>query len=37
MFFPVFRTVMGSAIQEHHDNLNAALKDRAESTKLRQS
>jgi hypothetical protein len=28
---PVFRAVMGSAIQEHHDNLNAALKDRAES------
>ena len=28
---PVFRAVMGSAIQEHHDNLNEALKDRAES------
>ncbi len=31
MFFPVFRALMGSAIQEHHNNLNAALKDRAES------
>ena len=31
LLFPVFRAVMGSAIQEHHDNLNAALKDRAES------
>ena len=31
LFFPVFRAIMGSAIQEHHDNLNAALKDRAES------
>jgi hypothetical protein len=33
LLFPVFRTVMGSAILEHHDNLNAALKDRAENTK----
>jgi hypothetical protein len=31
LLFPVFRAVMGSAIQEHHDNLNAALKDRAET------
>ena len=31
LLFPVFRAVMGSAIQEHHDNLNAALKERAES------
>ena len=31
LFFPVFRAVMGSAIQEHHDNLNTALKDRAEN------
>ena len=30
LFFPVFRTIMGSAIQEHHDNLNTALKERAE-------
>ena len=35
LFFPVFRAIMGSAIQEHHDNLNAALKDRAESTEPR--
>jgi hypothetical protein len=32
LLFPVFRAVMGSAIQEHHDNLNTALKDRAERT-----
>jgi hypothetical protein len=31
LIFPVFRAVMGSAIQEHHDNLNTALKDRAEN------
>jgi len=31
LLFPVFRTVMGGAIQEHHDNLNAALRDRAEN------
>ena len=31
LLYPVFRAVMGRAIQEHHDNLNAALKDRAES------
>jgi hypothetical protein len=30
LFYPVFRAIMGSAIQEHHDNLNLALKDRAE-------
>ena len=31
LLFPVFRAVMGSAIQEHHDNLNSALRDRAEN------
>jgi hypothetical protein len=31
LLYPVFRAVMGSAIQEHHDNLNVALKERAES------
>lgn len=30
VLFPVFRTVMGSAIQQHHDALNAALTARAE-------
>jgi hypothetical protein len=30
LLFPVFRAVMGSAIQKHHDNLNAALTARAE-------
>ncbi len=25
LLFPVFRAIMGSAIQEHHDNLNTAL------------
>lgn len=30
LLFPVFRAVMGSAIQRHHDALNAALKERAE-------
>ena len=30
LLFPVFKAVMGSAIQAHHDNLNQALKDRAE-------
>ena len=33
LFFPVFRAIMGNAIQEHHDNLNTALKDRAENMK----
>lgn len=33
LFFPVFRAIMGSAIREHHDNLNTALKDRAEHMK----
>ena len=28
--FPVFRLVMGSAIQQHHDGFNSALKQRAE-------
>ncbi len=32
LFFPVFRAIMGSAIQEHHDNLNAGLKECAEGT-----
>jgi hypothetical protein len=31
LLFPVFRAVMGSAIREHHDNLNAALTQRAEA------
>ena len=31
LLFPVFRALMGSAIQLHHDNLNNALKQRAES------
>jgi len=31
VFFPVFKTLMGAAaIQAHHDNLNAGLKQRAE-------
>lgn len=30
-FFPVFRLLMGSAIDKHHTGLNAALKDRAET------
>ena len=29
--FPLFRLVMGGAIQRHHDGLNAALKQRAET------
>lgn len=29
-FVPVFRLIMGGAIQAHHDGLNAALKARAE-------
>ncbi len=28
--FPVFRLVMGGAIQQHHDGFNSALKQRAE-------
>jgi hypothetical protein len=31
-FFPVFRALMGSAIQQHHDNLNAAHARRAEAS-----
>jgi hypothetical protein len=31
LFYPVFRLMMGGAIQEHHDNFNASLRDRAES------
>jgi hypothetical protein len=30
VLFPLFRAVMGSAIQRHHDALNAALSERAE-------
>lgn len=30
LLFPVFRAVMGPAIQQHHENLNDALKRRAE-------
>lgn len=30
ILFPVFRLVMGSAIQRHHDGFNTALKQRAE-------
>ena len=37
LLFPVFRAVMGSAIQEHHDNLNSALKERAEGSEGRRS
>lgn len=29
-FFPVFKTLMGGAIQKHHDNFNDALRRRAE-------
>jgi hypothetical protein len=31
LLFPVFKAVMGDAIQQHHDNLNVALRNRAES------
>ena len=31
MLFPVFRAAMGPAIQQHHDNLDTALKQRAEA------
>ena len=31
LLFPVFRAVMGPAIQQHHDNLNEALTQRAEA------
>ena len=30
VLFPLFRAVMGSAIQRHHDALNVALTERAE-------
>ena len=30
VLFPVFRAVMGDAIQQHHEGLNEALKERAE-------
>ena len=32
LLFPLFRALMGSAIQHHHDNLNEALKRRAEAS-----
>ena len=31
LLLPLFRLVMGSAIQRHHDGLNDALKERAEA------
>ncbi len=31
MFFPVFRLLMGSAIDKHHEGLNVALRQRAET------
>lgn len=31
LLFPLFRTMMGPAIQQHHENLNEALKRRAEA------
>lgn len=31
LLLPVFRVIMGSAIDGHHHNLNTALKDRAEA------
>jgi hypothetical protein len=31
LFYPVFRLMMGGAIQKHHENFNASLRDRAES------
>jgi len=31
LLFPVFRALMGGAIQIHHDNLSSALKQRAEA------
>jgi hypothetical protein len=31
LIFPVFRVLMGGAVQRHHDNLNSALKNRAEA------
>jgi hypothetical protein len=33
--FPLFRLIMGSATQRHHDGLNAALKQRAEAVAQR--
>lgn len=30
VFFPVFRVLMGSAIQKHHDGFNTSLTERAE-------
>ena len=31
LFYPVFRLLMGGAIQKHHENFNSSLRDRAES------
>lgn len=31
LLFPVFRLMMGGAIQEHHDGFNSSLRERAES------
>jgi hypothetical protein len=31
LLFPVFRALMGGAIQRHHDTLNSSLKNRAEA------
>ena len=31
LFFPVFRLLMGGAIQKHHEDFNSSLRDRAES------
>jgi hypothetical protein len=30
LLFPLFRAVMGAAIRRHHEDLNAAVKERAE-------
>jgi hypothetical protein len=31
VLFPLFRVLMGGAIQRHHDDLNSSLKNRAEA------
>jgi len=31
LFYPVFRLMMGGAIQKHHENFNSSLRARAES------
>lgn len=33
VLFPVFRVVMGDALQKHHDGFNTAIKARAEGTR----